>query len=109
MPIVGTELVSNTLVMRKFVIVQGITEFVDIDYCSFIYFGLLGSQTHMRCVSLPCRRATWPLRWLKVVDLEGKGMYADKHYALTAVLVILPARWADVALQPLVFLSVRQV
>jgi hypothetical protein len=46
---------------------------------------------------------------IKVVDLEGKGMYVDKHYALIAVLVILPARWAGVALQPLVFLSVRQV
>jgi hypothetical protein len=47
---------------------------------------------------------------IKVVDRrEKKGMYEDKHYALTAVLMILSARWADAALQPLVSLSVRQV
>ena len=48
---------------------------------------------------------------IKVVDRrEKKGMYEDKHYALTdTVLMILSARWADVALQPLVSLSVRHV
>jgi hypothetical protein len=44
---------------------------------------------------------------IKVVDLEGRGMYEDKHCALTAMLVNVPARWVGVALQPLVFLSVR--
>ena len=47
---------------------------------------------------------------IKVVDRrEKKGMYEDKHHALTAVLMILSARWVDAALQPLVSLSVRQV
>jgi hypothetical protein len=60
-------------------------------------------------VFLLLRRCNMAIALIKVVDLEGKGLYVDKHYALTAVLVILPARWASVALQPLVFLLVRQV
>jgi hypothetical protein len=47
--------------------------------------------------------------WMVSVDRRRNKDVCRTHYALTAVLVILPARWADVALQPLVSLSVRQV
>jgi hypothetical protein len=55
------------------------------------------------------RRAWLKVCWMVSVDRRRNKDVCRTHYALTAVLVILPTRWADVALQPLVFFSVRQV